>query len=293
MNAKYIYPILALFLVTSCEDPIDVQLDDAEEQLIVDAWIDNRSTIQEIRLSKTLPYFTAEFTPGVENAEVVVRNSQGEVFNFEYTTDGIYTYDFSDGASIGNVGDSFELDINVDGKSYTSETTMNRVPVIDSLTQEFREDEIFLDDGIYCQFFARDFDGLGDTYWIKSYKNGQFLNRPFEINLAYDAGFDSGGEVDGIVFIYPLRDLVNEVDQDGVPVPWATGDEIKVEIHSISNDAFAFMEIMRDQLINSNSGIFAEPLANTRGNVIDISGEETVLGVFNVAAVSEAERVIE
>ena len=50
---------------------------------------------------------------------------------------------------------------------------------------------------------------------------------------------------------------------------------------------------MRDQLLNNLNGIFAEPLANTKGNVIHVNGDETVLGVFNVSAVSNAEITIQ
>ena len=284
---------LSLLFFIACEDPIDVRLDDAEQQTVVDAWLDNSKQRQEIRISQTLPYFTAEFAPGVENATVTVTRNDGSLFNFEHEADGVYVYNVPQGETLGSVGDQFELTVSVDNDMYTANAEIYRVPEIDSLVQEFRENEVFTDDGIYCQVFARDFEGLGDTYWIKSYRNGQFLNRPFEINLAYDAGFDSGGEVDGFVFIYPIRDLVNEVDTDGIPQPWEVGDDIRVEIHSISNDAFSFLEIMRDQLLNSFNGIFAEPLANTKGNIVHANGDKTVLGVFNVSAVSAVEATIE
>ena len=280
-----------IFLSQACEDPIDVTLDDAEAQWVIDAWLDNTNSIQTIRVTKSLPYFESQFTPGVTGASVTVLNSNGNSFSFEDQGNGDYTYDPGN-STIGEIGDNFELSVELDGVQLSSSTTLNRVPPIDSLVQEFRDDEVFLDDGIYCQVFARDFDGLGDTYWIKSYKNDTFLNRASEINIAFDAGFDSGGEVDGFVFIFPIRDLVNATDNDNIPTPWFPGDDLKVEIHSISNDAFAFLEIMRDQLLNSQNGIFAEPLANTKGNVSANDGS-IVLGVFNVAAISADQLTIE
>ena len=67
----------------------------------------------------------------------------------------------------------------------------------------------------YCEFFARDLLGLGNSYWIKSFKNDTFLNRPSEINIAFDASFDAGGEVDNLIFIPPIRDNINPNDDDG------------------------------------------------------------------------------
>jgi hypothetical protein len=175
---------------------------------------------------------------------------------------------------------------------------MNDVPPIDSITQEFREDEFGSPDGIYAQFFARDLIGEGNTYWIKTYKNGVFLNKPLEINLAYDAGFSAGSAVDGLIFIPPIREAINRVpdedtDDNSDVAPWAVDDEIKVEIHSISLEAFNFMGTAQRQMINGLNGIFSEPVINTPGNIINTTGSEKILGVFNVAAVSEMTRVIQ
>jgi len=170
---------------------------------------------------------------------------------------------------------------------------MNGVPPIDSISQEFRENEVFGEDGIYCQFFARDLVGLGDTYWIRTTKNDTFLNRPSEINIAYDAAFSAGSQVDNIIFIPPIRELVNPLNDDFEPLPWNVGDKIEVEIHSINNEVFEFMEIMRDQLLNGQNGIFAEPISNSPGNISNLTGTKEVLGIFNVAAVSYAQRIIE
>ncbi len=195
------------------------------------------------------------------------------------------------GETIGQIGDSYELVIEHGTLTYSAESYMNDVPLIDSIMQEFRDDEVFLDDGIYCNFFARDLEGVDDSYWIKTFKNYTFLNRSTELALAWDAGFDSGAEVDGIIFIPPIREFANEIDDGGLPQPWLPGEKIRVEIHSITNASFDYMEILRDQLLNSLNGIFAEPLANPIGN-IETTGDLEVLGQFNVAAVSWIEDVI-
>ena len=79
----------------------------------------------------------------------------------------------------------------------------------------------------------------------------------------------------------------------GERIPWIQGDKLRVEIHSISNMAFSFLETTRDQLLNSQSGIFASPLANTRGNIINETNDDIILGVFNIAQVSSRELEIQ
>ena len=285
---KIFYSIIVLStLLISCEDPIDVELIDAEPLLVVDAWLNDIDSIQVIKLTSSQAFFDNTFAEGIEDADIKLTRDDGEVFDFVHTSDGTYQHNFGTDNKIGEVGSSFTLTINLNDQEYTGTTVLNRTAPIDSIRQEFRENEIFGEDGIYCELISRDPQGLGDTYWIKTFKNGLYLNRPSEINLAYDAGFDSGGEVDGFIFITPIRELINELDDDLTPLPWLTGEEIRVEVHSLTEDNFFYMETVRDQLINSQNGIFAEPLANTRGNLTHVNGSDTVLGTFNVASVSQ------
>ncbi|MBT8233321.1 MAG: DUF4249 domain-containing protein [Saprospiraceae bacterium] len=285
--------IIILLALNACEDPIDVELQESETQIVVDAWLTNTPGQQQIRLTKSQPYFNNTFAEGITNANVIVTNvTSGDVYNFQESENGNYLYTLNPNQVLGEVNDEFELNIETNGERLSATSKLNDVPPVDSIDQEFRDDEVFLDDGIYCQFFARDLAGLGDTYWIKTFKNGEYLNRAGEINIAYDASFDSGGEVDNLVFIPPIREAVNPLDDDSIPIAWEPGETIRVEIHSITNEAFGFLEITRDQLLNSQSGIFAAPLSNTKGNIVNESSDTEVLGIFNVAGVSVREEVI-
>ena len=106
-----------------------------------------------------------------------------------------------------------------------------------------------------------------------------------------DGRFMATGGADGLVFITPVRELINQTDDSDLPFPYVPGDEIRVEIHSLSIPAFNFMEIARDQILNGNNGIFTLPLANARSNINKSDGS-TGLGFFNVAQVSSKSEMI-
>ncbi len=293
MKKLNIFLLGLVIVVTACEDPIDVELAEAPPQLVVDAWLNNMTDQDQIIiLSRSQNYLQNTFTERVSNAVVELTNiSQGKTYAFTEEESGSYHY--QDVANpIGAVGDTFTLSIKVESDEYTSTTVMNRVPPIDSIRQEYRENELFGDDGYYCELMSRDFIGLGDTYWIKTWKNDQYLNRPAEINIAYDAGFDGGSMVDGFIFITPIREAINPLTDDLLFEPWEVQDTIYVEVHSMSIPTFNYMETLRDQLINSLNGIFAEPLYNTVGNIEHVNGDDEVLGAFNVAAVSSVQHII-
>ena len=297
IHIKYLFFFfVAAFLLTGCEDVIDVKIDDAPTLLVVDAWLTNQQEIQTISLASSTSYFEDGSTSPVAGATVSVVNSAGTTFNFTDQGSGQYTWTPSTPNELGTPGTEYTLSISWDGKMYSSTTTMFPVPPVDSITQEFRDDELSGIDGIYCEFFARDLVGEGNTYWIKTFKNEVFLNKPSEINIAFDAAF-AGSSVDGLIFIPPLREAVNRIpdseEVDDEIAPWEVGDNIRVEIHSISLMAYNFWDIARDQMTNGSNGIFALPLANTNGNVVDQSTGAEVLGMFNVAAVSSLEQDIE
>jgi hypothetical protein len=139
--------------------------------------------------------------------------------------------------------------------------------------------------------YARDLPGRGDTYWVRAYKNDTLLNRPQEIVAVYDATFDAGADIDGTYWIHPLRFGINPIDDDGFFVPYQVGDHIYVEVHSINDAAFQFLNIATEQI--QNEGLFATPLANAPGNVINMTTGAPILGIFTIGEVASIERRVE
>lgn len=298
MRNIYITIILLSVALFSCEDVISVDSGFQESTLAVDAWLDNLERPQTIRLTQSQDYFNNSFTEGVPGATVYVEINGNRTEGFIDQGNGDYLWEPAVGETLGSVEDQYTLFIEVDGKSYQGSTKMNRVPVIDSIAQVFEEEQLGLPEGIYGELFVTDLPGSGDTYWVKTWKNGEYLNKPEEILIIYDATFDSGNDLDGIQFIFPLRRGINPFpdslgDSSNLPPPYIVGDSIYVELNSISNDAHRFLQIAFEQMTNGNNGIFSLPVANTKSNIIDQSTGAAIFGFFNVAAVEVASKVIE
>ena len=281
----YIIALISIIGFVSCEDVIEVDNGFEASQIVVDAWITNEVKQQTIQITETQDYFDNRIPTGVATAQVSVTNGT-QVIEFVHVADGRYVYNPTT-EGIGEIGDEFTLNIEVDDKVLTSTTKLNRVPEVDSISIFF-ETEAFGDDGYFAELYATDFVGQGDTYWIKSYRNDTLLNKPQEINLAYDSSFNPGTDLDGVTFIRPLRFAINAIGEDGIFRDINPGDKVRSEIYSISNQAFDFMRLVQEQTTNGDNSIFALPVANSRGNIRDQDGN-LALGVFNVAAVSSLE----
>ena len=298
MINRIIYLFLVVALLSSCEDVIEVESGFEASQLVVDAWLDNMDREQTVRLTQSQDYFDSNFAQAVRGAEVNLVVNGERTIEFTETAAGDYTWTPDGMNTIGEVGDTYELEIKVGDEIYTAASEMKRVPKIDSIAQVFEEESLGIPEGIYAELFATDFVGTGDTYWVRTWKNDTLLNKPLEILVIWDATFDSGNELDGVPFIFPIRRGINPIpddfdDIDDLPPPYFPGDSIYVELHSITNEAFRFWTIAQEQMINGENGIFALPVANTRGNIIQQSNGERVLGFFNVAATETASKIIE
>lgn len=277
----------------SCETVIDPTLQTAEPILVVDAWVNNKPEPQVIRLTKTQPYFEQSLPPGVSGAQVMISGSDGSEYLFtEGEADGEYIWTPGVGEVFGETGVMYTLTVVAEGETYQSITRMGRVPEIDSITFRREEASQFIDEMFLAEFWAFDPAEPGDTYWIKAFKNGQLLNKPSDMNLAYDAGFTRGGNFTGAYFIAPIRTGINPFDQDENDKflsPYVVGDSVYVEIHSLSEAAFDFLTQVAIQTDRPGgfSELFATPLANVPSNVFNVnpSGKK-VVGFFNVASVS-------
>ncbi|WP_370088679.1 DUF4249 domain-containing protein [Ekhidna sp.] len=289
---KKLLIILSVITILACEDDVNVQLPDAEPVLAFDAWIYRKAEKQTIRITRTNSYFDGSDPVGISGAEVVIEDGSGERFLFDEESPGVYSWIPANAAdSFGTVGQTYFLDVRIDGKQYGSVSTMGRVPEIDSITWRFEEGMFGGDDSYFAEFWARDFPGANDAYWIKSWKNGEYLNKPAEINVSYDGAFSPGGNADGLTFIQPIRDGINpfeldENDEFVPPFPEPGEDSVYVEINSITPEAWFFWNqvLIQTNRPGSFGELFATSLANVESNIV-ADDDEQVVGFFCVSAV--------
>ena len=290
--------ILAACLLTAvagCEDVINPAVEPAVPTLVIDAWLTNEPGPKTIQLSLSQDYFNSSPLATVSGGIVQIEDDQGSTFDFNEESIGNYVWNPSTpGETFGEIGRSYTLTVSLDGETYQATSAMNRVPTVDSIVvRQESTDPFWPDNAIIAQFYASDFAGSGDAYWIRAYKNGQYLNKPNEINIAFDAGFSRGGDVDGLIFIQPLREGINPQDEDedeDILSPYAIGDSVFVELYSITNEAFDYLSGVRLQTDRPGGfgELFATPPANIRNNIKNVNpnAKDQALGYFAVSAVS-------
>jgi hypothetical protein len=244
-----------------------------------------------VKLTISQPYFEDAAPKPALGAEVIVYNQDSTAHVFtDPNNDGVYTYKPKAGKFL-KENEQVALAVKYENEQYYSLSQLKRVPKIDSIAYEVFSFPIAPPnggpkDGFLAQFYANDPVGEGDTYLVRSYKNDTLRFKPTDITLAYDAGFSPGSKSDGLMFILPIRQSLNQT-------LFSDKDKLKVELFSIPTEAYYFLLQLRQE--SSNGGIFATPLSNIPTNIINLNSKSTkkALGAFFVSKVSTFETVID
>ena len=289
---KNLLKYISFIILISCEEIIYPDLESKSPILVVDAWLNNQNESQTIILSSSQDYLDSTSTKFIDGAEVYIINDNGDKFNFTEKDKGKYIWNpDSNFSNLGDVGTEFFLNISYNGEKITGSSTLNRTSIIDSIN--FVKGE-FPENSYYAEFWSNEKEGIGDAYWIKSYKNGVKQVRSQDIITCIDAGASSEGAIiDGIPFIPPIRRAVTRFERDEISdefkSPFEYGDSLYVEIHSIPFEAFDFLNKVSIQ-IDRQGGfgeLFAVSLANSPTNLtVENNSNFPVVGFFCVSAVN-------
>jgi hypothetical protein len=284
---RFILLICGLFLLASCEDVVQIKLDEGSKIYVIDAFIDNISSTQKVRVSTNDSYFSNRESPPVSNAIVILKDhTAGRTFTFNYSGNGYYTATSEQNDPIAVKDHQYELNVTIEAITYTSLTTQKRTASIDSIGREYIDEENpFGPPGppfYMCTLYAKDkVDNVVDYYWVKTFRNDSLLFGPSDINVSIDGtnGPVTGIAVDSTDFTPPITFIGFK--------QFPKGSTCKVEIHSLSREAY-YMFLQASAQIN-NAGLFATTPENLKTNIITPKGAATkAVGWFNMASVASA-----
>ena len=265
--------IATVMCLSSCEDVVNVKLDQGPTELVVDGCITDRSIPDTITLTTTAAYFENQSTPKVSGAKVILTNSEGAIEILNEVKQGKYLVQ----TIKSKVGTNYTLNIEFDGEKYEAKTEAMRSGFrLDALTFEFKKKSAFIDeDGYLMKMNGQELEGKGDANRFRVIKNGVYL--PQEIRIWNDDYVDGNYIKDADFY---------------TKKPFKLGDIVTLETYSITQDAFHFYDELDKQI--HNGGLFANPPANVRTNVKNVNPNSTkkAVGYFGASLVTTITGVV-
>ena len=259
--------ILCFGILTSCEDVIEVELNEAPPRLVVEAniniWEDG-STSSLIRLTTTAAFFDNS-VPAVSDAIITITDENGIVYPFIHSDNGFYVSDLSP-----QLETDYTLNIFYKEESYTATERLYSVAPLEFVEQ--RNDGGFTGEDIELKAFFTDPGGEDNFYFFEG------LSERGDVLDVYSDEFFDGNRIFGYFLVEDL----------------APGDNIKFNLYGVNEAFHNFMFVLLQQTSNQGGGPFETQPATVRGNIINETNSDNFpLGYFRISEVSTLNYTVE
>lgn len=261
----YILSMLAtLFLATSCEDVIELDLKSTEPRVVIDAVLDGSDGTLTVRCSETVDFYNNNIANPITGALITLSNHTDKSYTIGEVEPGLYVMEGYEITS--NL--EYTLDVIIDDVTYTA----TAVAPFPSIIQE-------------VVVLPIDIQGPPDTISF------------YTINAGWFDVADIENYYRVILYQNGLREentysLINDKENDGGLLYYSTlangldvGDEISIELLSIDKEMYQYFEQVSDMQSN---GFSAAAPYNPTGNF-----SNDILGYFGICYSNKKEVVVQ
>ena len=268
-SVKFLFVVSVLFF--SCEDPIEVELNEPNSKLVIEAyvnWIKETNQTEQVVLLSTLNSFFSTAKIPVNGAKVSFSDENATRYLFkEIENSGRYvpidTIPYA-------LNQQFTLHVAYNEEYFEASETFHSVASIDRIEQE--ELNFFGEEALKFEVYSFDPEDE-ENYSLFEYESSR-LDIP-EYNV-YRDDFTNGIEYYGIL-----------VDSDFVE-----GDTIRFRQYGLSSRGFSYLNLLVLQN-TQQGGPFLPPPVNLNGNIFNVTNpENNPLGYFRISEVSELNYVV-
>jgi hypothetical protein len=261
MKALYTYILASWLLIfnTACEKVILIELNEADQKIVVDAIVSNDSVQNYVVLSKSGGFYQSNNFEAVTGANVTITDANGASFIMSETANGYYT----NPDLIGLLNTTYNLEIITDNQTITGNTHIPDTTHLDSLSY-FLNSSSFGEPEWFVLMHWSDEGAEENFYRFKTTINGYKEDR---IALLDDL------LINGIETQYPLFDL--EVKDY---------DTLEVEFIEIDKGTYNYLKVLGEIASGENASSAApgNPASNLVGNALGFFGGYAITKEFIV-----------
>jgi hypothetical protein len=259
IKQHFIILILAGFIVSSCTKVINVDLNSASPQIVVQANLPNQLGTDTVKLNQTVNFSDPNTFPAISGAFVTINDNAGNSDTLLQSIAGVYTSP----KLIGVPGRGYTLTIVANGKTYTSTCTMPAPVPIDTLIVG----KAAFGKSLQVTVQFKDPAGMANYYRFIEIINHTIKQRNYVTNDELQ---------DGQTIKFPLFG-----DNDSIKA----GDSVRVMLESIDKGAYQYYFSL-----NNASGGGGENVApaNPTSNI-----SNGALGYFNAYSFTEKSIIVQ
>jgi hypothetical protein len=125
--------IATAMALSSCEKVIELNLNNAEPKVIIEAALSNQAEPATVKISKTVNFYNNNNFEGVSGAKVSIKDAAGKETLLTETSVGIYQsqkYQAKEETT-------YTLNVEVEGKKYEAKSTMPKAVILNNIETSF------------------------------------------------------------------------------------------------------------------------------------------------------------
>jgi hypothetical protein len=244
--------LLTLLLFSSCEKVIDLKLNNASPQLVIEGEVSNTSAVHTVKISQSVAFTESNSFPAASGAVVIINDDRGNVYNLTETSPGTY----STPRFTGRTGYVYTLTVKLNGQTYTASSTMPAGVHFDRLSYK---DSFFDTNKKVMTIHYQDPASVVNQYYYVMYVDNVRIKNTILVN---DDNFTNGRYVDDDIFQNDTDILV--------------GQSVTVEAQCIDRNVFTYLFSLREQLNGGPKPTPSNPPSNISNNALGYFSAHTI-----------------
>lgn len=246
---KYLYCILALCLLSSCEEEIQLDYRPIDPLYVIEGHVCNDGS--GVVITGTRDIDDPVLKDGIEVQSVTLSSDNGIKETLVYGKDGIY----SSRSFVGKPGETYTLTVVIDGESVISSSTMPGYTEI--ISTRMRWEETMGNDMLHLIVEVSDKADDINYYYYRILRNGKL----FKWNVVRD--LDSSNSTIQFDISCMSRDKAEKNDPDDYDSILFEGDDITIEVRAIDMKTYDYL--FSAKLSGQNH---SNPIYNFNGEVL-------------------------
>lgn len=233
----------------SCEKVIDIDLNKAKPKYVIEGNLSDIPGDCLIQVTQTVNFSDLSIFPGVENADVFIREDQKQPIKLIQTSRGNY----ESSQLRAKPTHTYTLSVKIGDEEFTSTVKVPQKVSFDSLY--IADFSGFGDTRKFANVIFRDAAGLGNSYRFILYKNSIANSNIFVLNDE----FSDGRVINTFLAFFDNSDI-QRLD---------TGDSVMVEMQGIDPSVYTFFLSLSQNSTGGNESVApGNPVSNISGGAI-------------------------
>lgn len=263
--------VISIIFMISCEEVIELDLKNADPQIIIEGVIIDNTGPHSIKISKSAGFYEPSTFDKVSGAQVIISDNTGVTDTLTEVEPGHYITHIIEGTE----GMTYNLQVRIEDEYYHAVSTMPSKIELDSISNEHLSTPHGSGEMVFCHF--EDQPGIQNYVRIRTYLDDEIASSL--ITLFDDKLFENGKAK-----VPVIRGPNNLFEK---------GDNLRIELLTINYDTYMYYRTLTKEIVGEESAMIQNSFHGKTAPANPVTNiSNGALGYFAALCLSSDEAVL-